>query len=123
MKSSGTTLCQLDKSTSPNKADSLPRIGSRSHQNHHQNLHHSKSTSAKPLETPFIANHQILSSPCLKDSHHPVIRGPVHPVSSDNAHISSDGMDGNESFDSFDGIFQDGGPEIEELLRTVDGSQ
>jgi hypothetical protein len=30
---------------------------------------------------------------------------------------------GDESFDSFDGFINDGGPEVEELLRTVDGSR
>jgi hypothetical protein len=30
---------------------------------------------------------------------------------------------GDESFDSFDGIFQNGGAEVEELLKRVDGSQ
>jgi len=43
-------------------------------------------------------------------------------VSKTNTDPSSDGL-GEESFDSFDGMFQDGGAEIEELLRKVDGSQ
>lgn len=40
-----------------------------------------------------------------------------------NVDVGEDDPAGDSSFDSFDGLFQDGGPEIEELLKTVDGSQ
>jgi hypothetical protein len=37
---------------------------------------------------------------------------------------SSDGpTTGDESFDSFDGMFAEGGAEIDELLKKVDGTQ
>jgi hypothetical protein len=37
-----------------------------------------------------------------------------------NVDIGEDDPEGNESFDSFDGMFQEGGPEVEELFRAVD---
>jgi hypothetical protein len=40
-----------------------------------------------------------------------------------NVDIGEDEPEGNESFDSFDGMFQEGGPEVEELFRKIDGPQ
>jgi hypothetical protein len=38
--------------------------------------------------------------------------------------VSSDGpQPEDDSFDSFDGLFVDGGPEVDELFKTIDGSQ
>ena len=39
-----------------------------------------------------------------------------------NVDIGEDKPEGNDSFDSFDGMFQEGGPEVEKLFRAVDGS-
>lgn len=40
-----------------------------------------------------------------------------------NVDVGEDDPAGDSSFDSFDGFFQAGGPELEALLKTVDGSQ
>ncbi|RSH87412.1 hypothetical protein EHS25_003322 [Saitozyma podzolica] len=48
--------------------------------------------------------------------------GPPRPPVLKDKMPSSDSA-GDESFDSFDGFINDGGPEVEELLRTVDGSR
>ncbi|GFZ43984.1 hypothetical protein JCM24511_01705 [Saitozyma sp. JCM 24511] len=48
--------------------------------------------------------------------------GPPRPPVLNDKMPSSDSA-GDESFDSFDGFINDGGPEVEELLRTVDGSR
>jgi hypothetical protein len=36
--------------------------------------------------------------------------------------IGEDEPEGNDSFDSFDGLFENGGEEVERLLRAIDGS-
>lgn len=38
-----------------------------------------------------------------------------------NVDIGEDDPEGDASFDSFDGIFQEGGPDVAQLLKTVDG--
>lgn len=37
-----------------------------------------------------------------------------------NVDIGENDPEGDESFDSFDGMFQEGGPEVEELFRAID---
>ncbi|AFR92354.1 hypothetical protein C343_00218 [Cryptococcus neoformans C23] len=46
-----------------------------------------------------------------------------HPSGFTNFDVGEDEPEGDRSFDSFDGIFNEGGPEIEMLLRQVDGTQ
>lgn len=71
------------------------------------------STSTAPLREPQTASVQVAETPC---------RGKVRKHNA-NVDIGEDDPAGDSSFDSFDGLFQDGGPEIEQLLKTVDGSQ
>lgn len=51
------------------------------------------------------------------------VKTPARPLHNANVDIGEDEPEGETSFDSFDGMFQEGGAEIEELLRKVDGSQ
>ncbi|AAW41328.1 hypothetical protein CNA02080 [Cryptococcus deneoformans JEC21] len=46
-----------------------------------------------------------------------------NPSGFTNFDVGEDEPEGDRSFDSFDGIFNEGGPEIEMLLRQVDGTQ
>ncbi|WVO22177.1 uncharacterized protein IAS62_003507 [Cryptococcus decagattii] len=46
-----------------------------------------------------------------------------HPSGFTNFDVGEDEPEGDRSFDSFDGIFNEGGPEVEMLLRQVDGTQ
>ncbi|ORY34040.1 hypothetical protein BCR39DRAFT_586233 [Naematelia encephala] len=95
----------------------------------------------KTFKPPLIAVQPIRSSPrrhtSLSDASHSAHHGIFNPLrkaavntsspvpvrkqaAKAKAAPSSDGLDAD---DSFDGIFQGGGPEVEMLLRTVDGSQ
>jgi hypothetical protein len=40
-----------------------------------------------------------------------------------NVDVGEDDPAGDSSFDSFDGLFETGGPELEALLKAVDGSR
>lgn len=64
--------------------------------------------SNKPTPTPTVDE-----TPC---------RGKVRKHNA-NVDIGEDDPAGDSSFDSFDGLFETGGPELEALLKTVDGSQ
>jgi len=112
------------KPPSPMKPGLAPRIGLRSHNT-------PTPSTQKAFRPPLLAPQGPRSSPRRTTPNPPStkrpIRGPSTPtmrsdVSKTNTDPSSDGL-GEESFDSFDGMFQDGGAEIEELLRKVDGSQ
>ena len=122
---------------SSTKTGPSPRIGLRSNNTPTSTVQRARSMAApgsqKPFRPPFQAAQPIRSSPRrVTTSHHnsqstgkAPIRGPSIPaIRSDVSKTNTDpSSEGDQSFDSLDGIFQDGGPEIEELLRQVDGSQ
>jgi hypothetical protein len=81
----------------------------------------------KPLKTPFLNPPAIRSSPRRTVPPSPLRALPVQTptrakVQAHNANVDIGEDEGNDSFDSFDGMFQEGGPEIDELFRAVDGS-
>lgn len=83
----------------------------------------------KPFKTPFLNPPAIRSSPRRTVPPSPLRALPVQTptrakvqVHNANVDIGEDEPEGNDSFDSFDGMFQEGGPEIDELFRAVDGS-
>ena len=101
-----------------------PRIGLRSPSK-------SKYTAFKP---PLIAAPQVVSSPPISDHHPPLLRPSARPYAARlktsgmrkqkrAAELSSDPMDEGESFDSFDGMMEAGGADVEALLRQIDGTQ
>ena len=80
----------------------------------------------KPFKTPFLNPPTIRSSPRRTVPPSPLralpVQTPTRPkIHNANVDIGED-EEGNDSFDSFDGMFQEGGPEIDELFRAVDGS-
>ena len=127
---------------SPTKHNA-PRIGLRSSQGQSSKQPNLNRAFKSPLLNP---NPPIRSSPRRQNSSHAnpgvphtPIRGvqktPARPspyqrnsdetektdLSEPNAPSSDGPTTGDESFDSFDGMFADGGDELEELLKTVDG--
>jgi len=83
----------------------------------------------KPFKTPFLNPTSVRSSPRRTAQPSPLRALPMQTptrahVKAHNANvdIGEDEPEGNDSFDSFDGMFQEGGPEVEELFRAVDGS-
>jgi hypothetical protein len=81
----------------------------------------------KPFKTPFLNPPTIRSSPRRTVPPSPLRALPVQTptrakVQVHNANVDIGEDEGNDSFDSFDGMFQEGGPEIDELFRAVDGS-
>jgi hypothetical protein len=83
----------------------------------------------KPFKTPFLNPPAIRSSPRRTVPPSPLRALPVQTptrakvqVHNANVDIGEDEPEGNDSFDSFDGMFQEGGPEVEELFRRIDGS-
>jgi hypothetical protein len=81
----------------------------------------------KPFKTPFLNPPTIRSSPRRTIPPSPLRALPVQTptrakVQVHNANVDIGEDEGNDSFDSFDGMFQEGGPEIDELFRAVDGS-
>jgi hypothetical protein len=81
----------------------------------------------KPFKTPFLNPPAIRSSPRRTVPPSPLRALPVQTptrakVQVHNANVDIGEDEGNDSFDSFDGMFQEGGPEIDELFRAVDGS-
>jgi hypothetical protein len=81
----------------------------------------------KPFKTPFLNPTAIRSSPRRTVPPSPLRALPVQTptrakVQVHNANVDIGEDEGNDSFDSFDGMFQEGGPEIDELFRAVDGS-
>jgi hypothetical protein len=84
----------------------------------------------KPFKTPFLNPPTVRSSPRRTVPPSPLRALPIQTptraaVKGHNANvdIGEDEPEGNDSFDSFDGMFQEGGPEVEELFRAVDGSK
>jgi hypothetical protein len=81
----------------------------------------------KPFKTPFLNPPAIRSSPRRTVPPSPLRALPIQTptrakVQVHNANVDIGEDEGNDSFDSFDGMFQEGGPEIDELFRAVDGS-
>jgi hypothetical protein len=86
----------------------------------------------KPFKTPFLLDPKTRSSPrrtTIPPSplrapplETPLRRGVIRKHHNANVDIGEDEPEGNDSFDSFDGMFQEGGPEVEELFRRIDGS-
>jgi len=87
----------------------------------------------KPFKTPFLLDPKTRSSPRRTNAvppsplrapplETPIRRGVVRKHHNANVDIGEDEPEGNDSFDSFDGMFQEGGPEVEELFRRIDGS-
>jgi len=84
----------------------------------------------KPFKTPFLNPPAIRSSPRRTVPPSPLRALPIQTptrakvqIHNANVDIGEDEPEGNDSFDSFDGLFEEGGPDIDELFRAVDGSR
>ena len=122
-KSSTTTamLSQHTKTSTPRRTDANPSHGLRWHLP-------SQSSIQKAIASPLISARSIRQSPRRTVAVHTPqpLRGPsttVRAASKTNTDPSSDGPDVDQSIDSFDGMLLEGGPEIEELFKKVDGSR
>ena len=84
----------------------------------------------KPFKTPFLNPPAISSSPRRTVPPSPLRALPIQTptrakvqIHNANVDIGEDEPEGDDSFDSFDGMFEEGGPDIDELFRAVDGSR
>ena len=108
------SIVQPSVATKPFKPPLLDKSGNRSSPRHAKVVvSYAQSTRPASIHTPL---------PESKAHTQPTTVITMHMTKKNHSEPSSDGV-GDESVDSFDGMFVEGGPEIEELLRTVDGSQ